>query len=375
MNHFISILFVISLCTFMSFQNKASSAEAKFSCTTSNYEDWQQAIKNADFVSLQDLANSTNCLNIRSRPSLLRYAALNSTYDIYVSLVDLGADILAWHYQENSDECFYQALHAIQYLRPVDSFKFVKFLVERGADVRSRPYDGLTGKPSSSCQYSFLPLANSVWTGDVQTFRFLADHDALILGRELTQNKTDNLEIAERLIKMGADVNFHDMFTHFKAPLHLTQSEAILRTLVAHGADINLQDDNGETPIAIYFYTEMKLIQAAIDLGADLRIRSNSGLTPLLNWAKNYHWGWAPAYDYALAHSAKIDINQGDAEGKTPLMLLSEVGWNRKQALVATIKKGADVNARDMNGKSVLEYWLKDSDPETIQILRDAGAQ
>ena len=73
------------------------------------------------------------------------------------------------------------------------------------------------------------------------------------------------------------------------------------------------------------------------------------------------------------AIKAGADINARDKDGKTPLMYAA---WNNQnpEVIKVLLEAGADVNARDKNGWTPLMYAAWNENPDVIKVLLEAGA-
>jgi len=68
-----------------------------------------------------------------------------------------------------------------------------------------------------------------------------------------------------------------------------------------------------------------------------------------------------------------VDVNEPDAEGKTPLMAALALVENIQIAKFL-IKKGADVNAQDDNGDTVLNLCVINDKYKLVKLLLKKGA-
>src|SRR5688572_26504532 len=82
-----------------------------------------------------------------------------------------------------------------------------------------------------------------------------------------------------------------------------------------------------------------------------------------------------------LLLSRGADVNAKDRQGRTALIYavgLQEVKIN-PELIQALLAKGADVNARDQAGKTALGYAVEkeigDRAPEAVELLRKSGAK
>lgn len=181
-----------------------------------------------------------------------------------------------------------------------------------------------------------------------------ADVPALIYAR--------NLNMAELLVKLGADVNAKcdDGWTALHTAAYNNNLE-IATFLVIHGIDINARTEYSQT--ALFYAARYNNIETAtflINSGSDINSRTWEGETPLMSAAFNN------SYDLAnILISAGADVNARMDTGLTALMIASS---NSLEIARLLINAGADVNVRDIKGKTAFDY-AKDN-KTMIQILR-----
>lgn len=165
-----------------------------------------------------------------------------------------------------------------------------------------------------------------------------------------------------------------------------------VRAALNRGLDVNAQDAHGWTVLHMAAFEGLpSVVELLLERGADPGLKNDDGETPLLLAAGNFivkkkaelvpERGFGPEMaTYQLAVPGRIvemlmakgaDPNVADAAGKTPLMAASMQGWNS----VATrlLDGGADVDARDAEGRSATDY-LAANDEHTRAVLARAGA-
>lgn len=94
--------------------------------------------------------------------------------------------------------------------------------------------------------------------------------------------KVRNLEIAQYLLDMGADINAQDDYG--VTPLHLAVKKKrldLVRFLVLKKADINIKNISGITPLhQAAFSGEMPVVEFLHQMGANPNIRNEQNATP-----------------------------------------------------------------------------------------------
>lgn len=356
-------------------------------CSNKQYEKFSAVIESKDPAKIDAMAKATSCLQSTSQKSLLALAAEKADFDTFNRLIAGGANVNLRTITDGY--CRYQILHVIQEIRKTDAFPFVKALVEAGADLQSCAIDKDGECGDIVCETEKFPIGQAAEKGDWESVELLASRHARIAGDELFYSAPDDARITARLIELGADPAISQ-----NTPLFNTKSPEVIRLLVKAGADINFRQFGygHATPLAVYSKPDVFAIEpviAAIDMGADLRIPMTidigwpcAGVGALLCWAGQLTPPSLVAMYYGLKSSALIDVDQRDANGATALMRLAAFYFYRAgrdvktQVLQLLIAKGANVNALDKNGRSVLEYYREypRENAKEINILLEAGA-
>lgn len=102
----------------------------------------------------------------------------------------------------------------------------------------------------------------------------------------------NNLEEVERLIQIGANVNFNDSYTNW-TPLISACMEGhieIVDSLINHSADINMANNNGKTPLmAASESGHANVVELLLKRGANVHYSNYNGFNALKVATKEGH--------------------------------------------------------------------------------------
>jgi ankyrin repeat protein len=154
----------------------------------------------------------------------------------------------------------------------------------------------------------------------------------------IEKGNTDTVEI---LLKYSVDIDVNDTGIHNEIALHHAcqkQRYEIAEMLIKAGSKLNWPNDHGITP----------LISAVIE---------NDNIMVKLLLEKG------------------ADVNLGDTRDgyldQTPLMYAASYGY--KEIAYILIKNGANVNKKDKNGETALDYAIRNNSNEIISYLETVG--
>ena len=225
----------------------------------------------------------------------------------------------------------------------------LSFLIESGCDVNARTNDGSTA----------LMVAQSA-------------------------------EVIKRLIDAGADVNAHndegwtalhsvfipgdDSFSFFciEAPL-------ALKYLIDAGADVNARNCEGITPLMLWAAEDQsrEAFQLLKDAGVDIAAIDNNGHSVLMHAASIFPngFGYYPIkrirtiqkiIGYGLDENTWHDIHD--------IELISAACVRTVEQLEEILKKGADISAKDITGRTPLMNAVPRNTPSVVRFLIEAGS-
>ncbi|KAM3528522.1 hypothetical protein NHJ13051_002343 [Beauveria bassiana] len=141
-----------------------------------------------------------------------------------------------------------------------------------------------------------------------------------------------------------------------------------LLVLLEDGADIDAIDEvGGSTALTHAAWLKADaMVPLLLDHGADVNLRDLDDRTAL-------HWAaegtYADLVEVLLDRGAEIDCR---VNGWTPLLLAGRK-WDDLGARIL-VQRGADVNARDFHGRSVLHWFAIQGCAETVPLLLRSGA-
>jgi ankyrin repeat protein len=300
--------------------------------------------QSADDVFRAIRANDLNTLrrlpvNVKDRldTTPLHYAALYGSTESVRILLDRGADVKA----RNKSE-------ATPLLYGSYNFDKARLLVEKGSDVNAKSAAGMTP----------LLVAVSVH-GNTATVRYLlekgADFKAVVepIGSDALQMAAmkGDAEMVRLLLKKGADPKQKDRagFTAFMNAFSDVDQERV-SVLLDAGSDVNAANT----------------FAGAVKNGPINLVH----MTPLFLAGPD-----APPATIKALLSAGAHLDEADQRKLTPLMSAILTDEPKLPCIRQLIDAGADVNAKDVNGESVLDWALKYKNPEIISMLKAAGAK
>ncbi|KAJ3071639.1 hypothetical protein HDU99_002375 [Rhizoclosmatium hyalinum] len=258
----------------------------------------------------------------------------------------------------------------------------VEFLVHSGAQIASQGHDGND------------PFAAACWKNHYDTVCFLLKHGISNLNERKYNGESclfgacwlGNLEIAEILIRYGADVNTVESRGYSSLDSALTRAAFrgfadIVKLLLANGADVHQTNRDGLTALIKgseccfnfnFSCGHLETVKMLIEAGSDVNKVGTYGHTALFM-----------ACSRGNTHIVNLLIQNGAAadtlhRGSTALMkacgvYLCEYELKHLETVKALIDHGVDVNAVGLNGTALTEATRLNC-YEIVKFLVSEGA-
>jgi ankyrin repeat protein len=239
--------------------------------------------------------------------------------------------------------------------------------------------------PNVSDPISDTPLRAAVRNGHPGIVDTLVQADAEYDDYELywaVQNSDP--EILGILLKGGPSIaHMNSAFVGAAAFGHLEHMRLMLASGVQArtiGSDaLRAAAGDGASPSRETDAAQAEIVAFLLGLGADVNARDESGMSALNYAARS---GFVHVVRQLLAHGAAMYPRTvgGEARGLTPLMvtLIMVNGYPRddesERITEMLLSHGADVNARNAQGRTPLSLAANFRTPRTVQALLDAGA-
>ncbi len=282
-----------------------------------------------------------------------------------------------------------------------DKWDAVKYLASKGAKLDTRNSGGTNlvhyaarrgnldalkqlaaGGASLNCgpdQWGATPLAGAAQRGQVEVITFLLDNGAdpnevppdgqSPLMNAAGAGKRDAVRL---LLDKGADPKYRlNEFTALMASLWHPDPE-VVRMLLAAGADASLTGSTGSNILHRLAQTPnvpVEIARLLVEAGADPTKKNADGYTPLLLACER---GSTGLVNYFASKGADATI-AGGALGATGLHAAAAKGYGDLAAFL--IASGADVNAKDADGRAPLYYATRYGNTEIAKALKAKGGK
>jgi hypothetical protein len=180
-----------------------------------------------------------------------------------------------------------------------------------------------------------------------------------------------HLEVVRSLLKCGVDVDARGYWD--QSPLQRASVSGhlkVVQCLLDHGADANFQDRSQFTPLSVAVRrARFKIVGVLLEHNADVNSQDKYGVTPL-------HEAFTLSNDSAIIRSLLkfgANPNARNNERQTPLHLVSSWGLMPLRLEVAhtLLAHGADVDAEDGHGRTLLQLALARGEDELVRLLSE----
>ena len=241
----------------------------------------------------------------------------------------------------------------------------IKMLIQNGADIQARDSNGSTvlhfaSALSNQEVVEFLLKSNEISVNAINHFSQTPLIYACYDGGRL-----DNIKM---LIQNGADIQASS--SNGSTVLHFascdSNQEVVEFLLKSNKISVNATDNLNRTPLmhACFDGGRLDNIKMLIQNGADIQASNSNGLTVIHFASRNSN---QEVVEFLLK-SDKISVNAADNLNRTPLMYACCDG-GRLDNIKILIQNGADIQARDNNGSTVLHFASASSNQEVVEFL------
>ena len=248
-------------------------------------------------------------------------------FEIVKYLVDNGADV-------NDSDSYRRS--ALMYACSGRNFEIIKYLVENGANVNHRMRMG----------WSEGPLTSAAGSGNIQIVKYLVSKGAKLERGVLEYAvRSGNLKLVKYLVSKGlSPIRKHVL-------RNAVENLDLIKYLISQGADIKCRDKDGNT-LLMYtaYYGNIKIVEYLLEKGLNIYSK-NKFFETVLMWAAK---GIGKPEIIPYLNSKGLKIDDRNKEGKTALIIATEKSNFRM--MKSLIFLGADVNATDNKGRSVLSF-------------------
>ncbi|MDR1052951.1 MAG: ankyrin repeat domain-containing protein [Planctomycetaceae bacterium] len=296
----------------------------------------------------------------------------NYNVDICRYLISQGADVNAKNKSDRSP------LHYAAWNN--SNVDICKYLISQRADVNAKDKLG------------WSPLHWAAWDNSLDICKYLISQGADVNAKDdfdrtplhYAAKNSSNVEVIKYLISQGADVNDREGagFTPLHHAALSNPNVDILECLISQGADVNAKDKRGETPIdfANTWVKKQILRNASITSNPPPKTFPPNPLPPTLP-PNSPPPIFPPSRDIfeaikqndLLNVQQRININAQLVHAKDPFGLttlyIAARNCSNVEIFKYLIAQGADVNAKDRYGQTLLDVANTE---EKKQILRNA---
>jgi len=178
-------------------------------------------------------------------------------------------------------------------------------------------------------------------------------------------------KITQLLIRYGAEVNESDEYSFTPLMYAVMQGDIdSVNLLVEHHASLDARADNGFTALMFACYNHKDIAEYLLARGSDLSLEGGNG------WNALYVAAVSGKYEIVkllLEHGAQMDkVYQCANCGQTILIVAAQEGFADIARLL--LKNGAHMNLKDDWGYTALDWAERKNHADIAALLKDAGA-
>jgi ankyrin repeat protein len=151
--------------------------------------------------------------------------------------------------------------------------------------------------------------------------------------------------------------------------------EAVVRLLLERGANPESKDKSGWTSLSWAAASGQEaVVRLLIEKGAGLGSKDNEGRTPLSRAAAGKQERFKRGSNHGavmglLLADPRVNLNAGDANGRTPLSWAAGEGLYARVKLMLA-KEGIDPVSKDAHGQTTLSWAEKNGHEAVVELLR-----